>query len=178
MPEENQVTPPPSGDNPWEQTFKEGDLPRRNEISIGVITRKVDKFVASQQSWEAKDVVKAIKEDIEFEEPILRAPVEIATGNQPVLAISSQQSFAVRAFFEVPAGSNSPLYALIESVGAEPKRTEVVVKTIFVKPKTIDHLIVSEESARQLGINPQAERNDIRVLEMYQKIEDIDLDKL
>lgn len=175
--EENQITPPP-GENPWGKAFQEGDLPRRNEISIGVISRKVDEFVARRQIWGSKDVVQAIRQDMEYEEPVLRAPIEIAKGSQPIMALNPSQAFSVRSFFEIPHSSSSPLYALIENAGEERRKIEVEVKTAFIKPKTIDHLVISEEAAKQLGISPEAERKGIRVLEMYHKVEDIDLDNL
>lgn len=79
---------------------------------------------------------------------------------------------------QVQGLSKAPFYALIESISDEPNKAEAQIKTVFIKPKTIDHLIISQELARQLGIDPQMGRKDVRILEVYQKIEDIDLDKI
>lgn len=178
-PEDDQVTPPPSDNHPWEQAFKEGELPRRNEISIGTIARKINELIQAKRPWDSSDVIAAIREDVGFEEPVLRAPIQVAEGTQLILVLNSQQYFPVHQFFGTyHLSKDPPLYALIEGVSEEPRRVEVLVKQAMIKPKTIDHLVISTEAARQLGIDPQSEKKDIRVLEFYQKIEDIDLDKL
>lgn len=181
MTDENPVTPSP-GNNPWEQAFNEGELPRINEISIGTIIAKRDRLTRQAQttgpSWSNQELREEIRRDIEFAEPVLRAPVEIAKGETPVLAITPHQESAIEIFFDVNFRFQRPLYALIESVAQKPTKIEVLIKSVAIKPKTTDHLVVSQSAAHQLGFNPQQERKDIRVLEIYQKIADIDLDRL
>lgn len=175
---------PPPGQDPWNQAFREGDLPRRNEITIGIIIRKQDEYMklarATGRIWFRRELRETIKRDLGFEEPVLRAPVEIAKGETPILAISRSQLQLLENFFDTDffPPSRTPFYALLESATAEPREVEVLIKKVDVQPKTIDHLIISQGAAGQLGFDPGQERKDIRVLAVYQRIEEVDLDKL
>lgn len=133
---------------------------------------------ATGTDWFGENLREEIKREIEFEEPVLRAPVEIATGETLVLAITPGQEVAIESLFGISLHPRGLLYASIESVAQEPKKIETLIKLVAIKPKTTDHLVISQGAAQQLGFDPQQERKDIRVLEIYQKIADIDLDKL
>ena len=66
-------------------------------------------------------------------------------------------------------------YALIENVGGDQKRTEAELKYVSVKPNDINSFIVSNGLAKALEGDSNTQ---VRILEIYLKPEDIDLDKI
>ena len=75
MPEESKL-PNPSGQNPWESTLEGPNVPKINELSIGNVLsygeKVLKKFHENRQPWGSKDVMDAIKQDTNFQEPVIR----------------------------------------------------------------------------------------------------------
>jgi len=130
-------------------------------------------------SWDSRDVVYSIKKDIDFEEPIIRGPVDVAKGEGLILALNSEQMDAVGAIFDFDAVNiimHDTYYASLESTGKDPKKVEVRLKFASVRPSTQNHLVISSAAAK--GLEVEGQNKDIRITSVYQKVEDIDLDKL
>ncbi len=135
-------------------------------------------FQRNHTSWNRKDVVDSIKKDIDFEEPVIRAPVEIAKGDNPILVLNYQQLDAVGQIlnFSISDVTLSDYYVLVKGTGKDPKKIEAKLKFASIKPMTENHVVISTGLAKELGVEEQ--KKDIRILSVYQKIKDIDLDKL
>lgn len=115
--------------------------------------------------------------DIDFEEPVIRGPVEVAKGDELVLALNYKQLDAVGQIlnFRVDEAILKDYFVEVESTGKDPKKVEAMLKYVSVKPQTDDHLVISAGLAKELGVEEQ--KKDIRILGAYQKVKDIDLDK-
>lgn len=183
------ILPPPNGPkNPWEQAFNELDTPKKSDFSIGTVTERLKRFQADyfkrepgqRTGWHPRDVRELIKNDIDFEDPVIRGPVQIAKGEESVLALNYEQVEAVGTIFNFASldllkqGAN--YYVSLESTGENPKKVEAKLKHASIRPSTPNHLIVSSAAAKELGIEGQ--NKDIRIVGAYQKVEDIDLDKI
>lgn len=66
-------------------------------------------------------------------------------------------------------------YALIEKCDKDQKRAEVELKYVSVKPRDVNNFIISNGLAKALEGDSNTE---VRILEVYVKSEDIDLDKV
>ena len=66
-------------------------------------------------------------------------------------------------------------YALIESAGEDQKRTEAELKYVGIKPKDANNFVVSNGLAKALEGDSNTQ---VRILEIYLKPEDINLDKI
>ncbi len=66
-------------------------------------------------------------------------------------------------------------YALVENTQKDQKRTEAELKFASVKPNDINNFIVSDGLARALEGDSNTQ---VRILEVYLKPQDIDLDKI
>ena len=164
----------------WEQTLGELDTPRINELSVGTVLKYFNQQIAKRQkthiTWSWNDVREDIKKDVNFQEPILREPIQVAQGEKPVLAFTFEQSYATGVIFST-SGSDMvarPHYALIETTGTDPKRMEVSVKFVSsIKTQTPDHFLISDGLANQLRIDAKTE---LKILKIYQKAEEVNLD--
>lgn len=182
--DEAQPTPQPEPqNNPFEKAFGEMNLPRKNEISIGTVLEREAQFIERAQmtkhSWRLSDVKEDIKKEIDFEEPVLRGPIEVAKGDRKRLAVTSEQLSAFEIIYDLRGGGviSHPHYALVETTEeGNPKTIEAELKHAgSLKPKTRDHFIISAGLARELGVDSTKE---IRIKSAYQKIEDANLDEL
>lgn len=179
-------TPPNGSENSWEKTLNELDTPKKSDISIGTVTERLKRFQAdysrresSQRTgWHPTDVRELIKNDIDFEEPVIRGPVEVAKGNDPILALNHEQMEAVGTIFDFSFRdvTMNDYYVLLESSGKDPKRIEARLKYANIRPPTQNHLVVSATVAKELDM--EAQKKDIRILSVHQKVEDVDLDKI
>lgn len=182
MPEEDSSLPPPQND--WEHDLGDVDLPRKNELSIGVVLDYMEQFRRGYQTrgttWERTEVRERIKQDIGFEEPVLRGGVEIGKGEKLLLVVNYNQNDALDVVYGINLvvllAKDRTFYALVETTGKDPKRMEVEIKYASgLKSRDINHFMISQALADQLGMD---ERREVRLLEVYQKIEDVDFDKI
>lgn len=168
--------PPEGRENPWEHSLEEIDTPRKNEVSVGGVLERMHQFQMNNKIWDKKDVREDIKREIDYEEPILRGPVEVAKGQSLIMAFNYEQGVALDTLYNINLSSIlGKSYALVESTGKDPKKIEAQLKFVAIKPTTNDHLVISQGLASQLGLETGKE---IRILDVYQKMADIDLDKL
>ncbi|OGD95259.1 hypothetical protein A3A48_04115 [Candidatus Curtissbacteria bacterium RIFCSPLOWO2_01_FULL_37_9] len=167
--------------NGVENAYDSLNVPRKNELSVGEITSRSNarmrEAIATNKSWSPSEVKDQLKAEADFEELKLRAPVEIAKGQNIVLAAGGDAGNALATLFDSSTLNfiMRPYYALIETTdGENPRKIEASFKYLpVVKPKTPNHLIVSEALAKELGITDESE---IRVTDVYQKALDLDLD--
>jgi hypothetical protein len=163
------------GDN-FERLLKDIDVPGRNELSVSSFENLTRSFAELRKDASNTDeLMKYIKSEIGPEGPIIRGPVEIARGKQLILAITPDQENAFDSIYSVDWETEVNYYASIESIGDKPKKTEALVKYVEIKPKSADHLIISQGLAEALGVK---NNQDVRVLSLYYKTSDIDLDEL
>lgn len=180
MADENQVTPPPGND--WEHSLAEIDTPRVNELSVGTVLeyhhKKIQEAQRTNIGWRREDILNEIKRDVEFQEPILRGPIQIAQGENLIIALTSRQGEATYILYgsglaEIIMDKH---YAVVETTGQGPKRLEVPIKALpMVRTKTQNHFLISAGLARQLEVDETAE---LKILDVYQKAEEINLDRI
>lgn len=142
------------------------------------MNRRKTEFQQTGRLWNLQQVREDIQGGIEFQQPILRGPIQVTQGENPVLAITGEQTYAFDALFGTHSMNiiSHPHYALIETTGKDSKKLEVPVRSIpTVRTKTPNHFLISAGLARQLGVD---EKTELRVLDVYQKVEDINLDKI
>lgn len=110
----------------------------------------------------------------------LGGPTEIAKGNASVLALGSDQNLVAHFLYQVPAGAfvgRNKVYATI-SHPLKRTRIEALVKYApQIRGQSGDHLVISEQLAEELKVNPQ-QLSQIVIETMYQKGTDINLDEL
>lgn len=181
MPETNNPPPNPNNPNPWEAALNEANVPKINELSVGNVLNYREQFKKrfreTRQEWGRKEVLDAIKRDIEFQDPIIRGGIEIARGEKQILVVNSEQ---VDTLYDVYGVGFTDImfhkyYATVEKAGKNPEKTEAEVKFVSVKPKDINNFIVSNGLAKALEGDTASQ---IKILKVYMKPEDIDLDKM
>lgn len=158
------------------------DLPKRNEPSVSDVLRyKADlmpRLMVKPGGWSRRDIREVIEANANHERLSLRGPVQVAKGTEPVIVVNPDQSDALGVLFDIDSTDliMRPYYALIETTGKEkPEKTEARLRWASIKPLTVNHLVVSRAVADALGGGIEG---DIKITDVYQKIEDMDLDKL
>jgi hypothetical protein len=130
------------------------------------------------QGWGGKVVIESIKKTTDFEEPIIRGPVEVAEGEELILALNYQQMRAageLLGFYDWQT-MGKDYFVEVEGTGKDPKKVEAKLKYVSVKPQTDNHFVVSEGLVKELGMGEQ--KRDIRILSAYQKVKNVNLDHL
>lgn len=76
MSEANNPPPNPNNQNLWENALSEANTPKINELSVGNVLSYRDRmkrrFSETRIEWGRQDVIDAIKQDTNFQEPIIR----------------------------------------------------------------------------------------------------------
>lgn len=171
------------GQGPTGNPYEHLDVPGKSELSVSELLARIEQRIrrARQERipWSSKEVREELVAEADYQQLNLRGPIEVAKGQEPVLAVNSQQSEALRILFDIGATEIilTPHYASIQATGKEnPETVEVRVKYVSMNPSTINHLVISEGLANKLGITSGGA--DIKVTNVYQRISDIDLDNI
>jgi len=165
----------------WENILREIDTPRKNEITIKEVYGIRNKYL---RAWKEQDLdfpketdgLKVfLKKEVGPEDPIIRGSVEISKGEKLSLAITPDQEEAFAAVYGMDIESEVSYYASIESTGKKSKKAKVAeIKFCNVMPKSVDNIIISKALAEKLEVKKD---QDIRILTIYQKTSDINLDE-
>lgn len=164
--------------------FEHLDLPRKGEITISEINNRINARMRESREtkkvWSYEDIRDQFRAEANYGDLSIRGPIQVAKGQEPILGVNYQQYNAIRALFGAPETyqlNTIPLYAAVQTTGREePETVDAIVKVVSaLKPRTENHLVVSEGLANVLRANDQ---NEIRITGVFQNPEDIDLDKL
>lgn len=175
---DNEGTQPPP--NPFEDV----NVPRKGELSVGEVLNYLNRVRTEGRSrpggWSHKDVQKLMEEDSNFEKLTLRGPAQVAKGESSVIAVHHDLGEALESMFDVDVSLHvilGKMYASVQKASNE--KTETVEAELkyagSLKPETPNHIVISQGLASQLGTDNQS---DINITQVYQKPQDIDLDKL
>lgn len=140
----------------------------------------------ARQSWQQRRIYisydeqrQKVKEETESYDLILRGPTQVAQGEKLIMAVSLEQQDVLGVLFGAypNLADKNPVYARVQKAeGANEPDVETQVKYVIgLKPKTVDHLVISQGLAKTLGVETGQE---IKILETYQKPEDLNLDNL
>jgi hypothetical protein len=117
-----------------------------------------------------------IKNESGSETPAIRGFAEVAKGKKLILAITPDQKEPFTIAFNLDAETLVPYYAVVE--GTDDKHTqveEVLIKFGNVMPRSMDSIIISRELSNRLG----GEKDQaIKIIKVYHRTSDIDLDEL
>lgn len=172
------------GNQPPPNPFEDVNVPRKGELSVGEVLNYLNRVRTEGRSrsggWSHKDVQKVMEEDNNFEKLTLRGPAQVAKGKSSVIAVHQDLGEALESMFGVNVpfhGILGKMYASVKEAGNEKTQTvEAELKYAgSLKPKTPNHIIISQGLASQLGTDNQS---DIKITQVYQKPEDINLDNL
>lgn len=146
-------------------------------MSVAEVLRYKRQFVARGQPWTSEDARREIQRDLGYEELTLRGPIQTAKGEKSILVVNGEQNDALGIVYGVrvlnPEAAKA--YALVQKTGTEGEEVEAEIKWATLRPKTQNHFIISEGLARQMKAGPQSE---IKIVSVYQKPEEINLDEL
>lgn len=164
--------------------FEDVNVPHKGELSVGEVLNYLKRVQTEARlrkgGWSKKDVIKAMEEDNDFKRLSLRGPVQIVRGKSPILAVTYDLGQALEGMFNISITYHAVLgkmYASIQkSSNGKAETFEAELKYVgTLNPETPNHIIISQGLAEKLGIENQS---DINITQVYQKPEDIDLDKL
>lgn len=168
----------------WVSYLEEIGAPRKSEIAIQrVYGTRHDYFSKNKEITafqEAVDNVRnLIKTEVGSETPIISGPAEIAKGKKLILGITPDQEGAFELIYGIDLdNSRVSYYASVGNTGKEGEEsrevTEVKIERRDIILKSIDNLVITQALAEELGVNNGQE---IKVLRVYQKTSDIDLDE-
>jgi hypothetical protein len=169
--------------HPWEELLEKIGAPKKNEFNIRGVYSARDRFINNPTEeeneilmGELNGIKTLIKKEVGPEDPIIRGPIEIAKGEKLILGIAPDQDDAFAIIYGLDTEDEISYYATVERTRGKSKIVkDVLVKYCDVLHVSTDHLIISEGLARELKVR---ENQIIRVLSIYQKTSDINLDKL
>jgi hypothetical protein len=154
--------------------------PKNNEVYIGEIEIFKRKFSALNPDEYDEDsqvsftrLQNFIKKEKGTENPIIRGPIEIARGENLILGIAPDQLNSFALIYNMNVSTDATHFALIESKGKEVGDVEIKFPDIL--PKHINNLVISESLAKKLKVKKD---QDIKVLRIYNKTADINLDEV
>lgn len=165
----------------WEQALKEMGAPNKNEIYIKGVYDARNRFISGSEEKGGifpdgvNGVKTLIKTEIGPEDPTIRGPVEIARGEELILGMTPSQEEAFAIVYGMDLDSEVSYHALIKNPRKSQEAKEALIKYCDVMPASVDHLIISKALAEKLGVK---KGQDIRVLSVYRKTSDINLDEL
>jgi hypothetical protein len=155
-------------------------LKKENYISIIYSLRKkyldIGRGLREDTPEELKDVKVFIKKEMGVEDPIIRGFAEVSKSKIMMLAITPDQESAFNIVYDVDPDSKVSYFASIETVDKKPKRKDdVLVRFKDMKSKTVNNLIISKPLANKLGTK---DGKEIRILKVYQRTSEINLDEI
>jgi hypothetical protein len=175
----------------WEKKLGEINSPQRNEVSINEVLKYYEQYLNERDiadyefgKNDAQQIKKEIRKKTKFKEPVIRGAVEIALGDKSSLALNPEQMNAFALIFGLNRGiflnKKIKCFALLETATNIPITTESLVKVANVQSETNSNMIISKGLAEVLGFDDSdlTKRQEIRILKIYQKTRDINLDKL
>jgi|WetSurMetagenome_2_1015567.scaffolds.fasta_scaffold78479_4 hypothetical protein len=156
------------------------NIPEKRDLTVSRIYDLEEKFFQyegrDEDLGEDNDDLRSyIEKEIDHKNPIIRGPIRISKGNRLILAITSNQEEAFANIYRIDFENDAPFYALVESVGKMPRKEEALIKIAKITPKYEDNLVISSALANKLRVKTD---QDIRILRIYQKPSDINLDEL
>ncbi len=165
--------------------FEHLDVPRKGELTVSEINSRIQAKIRQyledpeSGSWSYIDIRDDLTKEAYYGDLSIRGQIQIAQGEQSILALNYEQTQATKIIFGLPSpiGDKVPTYASVQGTGREnPQTEEAVVKIVSgLKPSTDNHLIISKGLARRLDVTNQ---NEVRITSIFQKPEDINLDKI
>jgi len=168
----------------WEEQLTELGVHRKNEVTINEAyiarNRYFNKSLEEMPKSPTEDKINGVKTLLQSEmgpeNPVIRGPVEIARGKKLILGMTPDQEKAFAIVYDLDLDSAVSYYASVGNADEESKVvTDVLIKYCDVMPPSTNHLIASEALAKKLGVKTG---QDIKILSVYQKTSDVNLDKI
>jgi hypothetical protein len=108
---------------------------------------------------------------------ILRGPAQVAKGQELVIAVDQSLCRALGVIYDFyPSDlSNATMRGQVENTETGQKGEAVLKYLPSLKPKTRDHIVISQGLASKVGIE---DGKDIRITEITIDATDIDLDQV
>lgn len=169
---------------PPSDPFEGVDVPRKGELSVSEINARIRIRISQHSrdpnfSWSDAELREELKKENDYENLKVRGPIQIAHGEKQILALNHDQNRALGVIFGTSATSSIPVYASMQATGTEePQTVEALVKLVgAIKPQTENHFIISRGLADRLAV-ADLDLNEVRITELFQKPEDINLDNI
>jgi len=162
-------------DNAFERYFRSGKTAINIAEAAQYSLEIQNELIRSHNPWDNSDIKAAFEKKYGASEFSLQGIPRIVKGNEPTVAITHDQFHAIEAIFGIKA-TDTMLNKIEVIIGTTSSNQNERAKLMWIHARSpLDQIIISQGLAKLLKLKADEE---IKIIEIEENINDIDLDRL